>query len=119
MNKISEFIKAGKHNLSKVYLTALTAFMTFVSQNQVVFAQGGEVQQRVTSALQTIQSVLTGLIVTVGIVVALFIVIKRMPSADDPHEKNEVYKAVGRVLGLVAIGAAIVWIVPWVYSLFQ
>lgn len=119
MNKISKLVQAGKNNLSKIYLAMITGFMTIVSQNQVVFAQGAEVEARVSSALQTIQGVLTGLLVTVGIVVSLFIVIKRMPSADDPHEKNEVYKAVGRVLGLVAIGAAVVWVVPWVYSLFQ
>ncbi|MGJ3901278.1 CagC family type IV secretion system protein, partial [Lactiplantibacillus plantarum] len=50
--------------------------------------------------------------------VALFIIIKRLPDADDPREKSEVYKAVGRVAGLVALAAAIVWILPWVYSLF-
>ncbi|MFT9184606.1 MAG: CagC family type IV secretion system protein, partial [Lacticaseibacillus paracasei] len=45
-------------------------------------------------------------------------VIKRMPDADDPREKSEVYHAVGRVAGLVALAAAIIWILPWVYSLF-
>lgn len=78
-----------------------------------------DIQGRISSALTTVQSVLTGIVVLVGIVVGLWIVIKRMPSADDPQEKNEVYKAVGRVLGLVAISAALVWVVPWVYSLFQ
>ena len=90
----------------------------FMATPNVVFAEE-DVQSRVNTALTTVQSVLTGLIVTVGIVVALWVIIKRMPSADDPQEKNEVYKSVGRVIGLVAIGAAIVWIVPWVYSLFQ
>ena len=56
--------------------------------------------------------------VLVGICVALFIIIKRMPDADDPREKSEVYHAVGRVAGLVALAAAIIWILPWVYSLF-
>ena len=84
------------------------------------FAVGAEeIQSRLTEVGNTVQTLLTGLIVIVGICVALFVIIKRMPSADDPQEKNEVYKAVGRVLGLVAIGAAIVWIVPWVYGLFQ
>ncbi|WP_273755922.1 CagC family type IV secretion system protein, partial [Leuconostoc mesenteroides] len=32
--------------------------------------------------------------------------------------KSEVYKSLGRVAGLVALAAAIVWILPWVYSLF-
>lgn len=82
-------------------------------------AAAGDIQGRISSALTAVQSVLTGIVVLVGIVVGLWIVIKRMPSADDPQEKNEVYKAVGRVLGLVAISAALVWVVPWVYSLFQ
>lgn len=104
--------------LTKAYVSGITALST-LGINSPVSANADEVQSRINDAFSTIQGVLTGLIVTVGIVVALFIVIKRMPSADDPQEKNEVYKAVGRVLGLVAIGAAIVWIVPWVYSLFQ
>lgn len=82
-------------------------------------AAAEDIQGRISSALTTVQSVLTGIVVLVGIVVGLWIVIKRMPSADDPQEKNEVYKAVGRVLGLVAISATLVWVVPWVYSLFQ
>ncbi|WP_368773633.1 CagC family type IV secretion system protein [Lactiplantibacillus plantarum] len=45
-------------------------------------------------------------------------IIKRMPDADDPREKSEVYHAVGRVAGLVALAAAIIWLLPWVYSLF-
>ncbi len=39
-----------------------------------------------------------------------------MPDADDPREKSEVYHAVGRVAGLVALAAAIIWLLPWVYS---
>jgi len=106
-----------KNNFEKIYL----GLITFITTSNVftVNAQASEVQGRIEGALGAVQGVLTGLIVTVGIVVALFIIIKRMPSADDPQEKNEVYKAVGRVLGLVAIGAAVVWVVPWVYSLFQ
>lgn len=100
---------------SSTYIATITGIASMLPMT--VYASN--VQGRINNAMSQIQSVLTGLIVTVGIVVALFILIKRMPSADDPQEKNEVYKAVGRVLGLVAIGAAIVWVVPWVYSLFQ
>lgn len=106
-----------KNNFTKIYLGVVTFIVA--SNSSMVHAQASEVQGRIEGALGAVQGVLTGLIVTVGIVVALFIIIKRMPSADDPQEKNEVYKAVGRVLGLVAIGAAVVWVVPWVYSLFQ
>src|SRR5699024_3425798 len=102
--------------LTKAYVSGITAFST-LRLNSPVSANAGEVQSRINAAFSTIQGVLSGLIVTVGIVVALFIVIKRMPSADDLQVINEVYKAVGRGLGLDAIGADIVWIVPWVYSL--
>ena len=102
------------------YVSAISTITAFSIPESTVYATGaGEIQSRLTEVGNTVQTLLTGLIVIVGICVALFVIIKRMPSADDPQEKNEVYKAVGRVLGLVAIGAAIVWIVPWVYGLFQ
>lgn len=102
------------------YVSAISTITALSVPEITAYAVGaGEVQSRLTEVGNTIQTLLTGLIVIVGICVALFVIIKRMPSADDPQEKNEVYKAVGRVLGLVAIGAAIVWVVPWVYGLFQ
>ena len=109
-------LRTIKNNFAKIYLGVVTFIVALNSS--MIHAQASEVQGRIESALSAVQGVLTGLIVTVGIVVSLFIIIKRMPSADDPQEKNEVYKAVGRVLGLVAIGAAVVWVVPWIYSLF-
>lgn len=99
--------------LSTLFLTALS------STSNVLAADAGQVQSKVTNVARTLQGVLTGLIVVVGICVALFIILKRMPDADDPREKSEVYHAVGRVAGLVALGAAIVWLLPWIYSLFQ
>lgn len=109
-------LRTIKNNFAKIYLGVVTFIVALNSS--MIHAQASEVQGRIEGALGAVQGVLTGLIVTVGIVVSLFIIIKRMPSADDPQEKNEVYKAVGRVLGLVAIGAAVVWVVPWIYSLF-
>lgn len=107
-----------KNNKLKLALT--TAFIGYLTQlNSVAYAaEGGEIQGRLTSALTAIQGILTGLVVIVGVVVSIWIILKRMPSADDPQEKNEVYKAVGRVVGLVAISAALVWVIPWVYTLF-
>ncbi|OHX26525.1 conjugal transfer protein [Streptococcus iniae] len=81
-------------------------------------ADKGVVEQKLKTAGTTVQQILTGLVVIVGICVSLWIIIKRMPNADDPHEKSEVWKAVGRVMALVALSAAIVWLLPWVYSLF-
>ena len=109
-------LRTIKNNFAKIYLGVVTFIVALNSS--MIHAQASEVQGRIEGALGAVQGVLTGLIVTVGIVVSLFIIIKRMPSADDPQETNEVYKAVGRVLGLVAIGAAVVWVVPWIYSLF-
>ena len=87
--------------------------------SSLVIAAGdlGNVQSKVTSALQAIQGLLTAIVI-VGIVVALAIIIKRLPSADDPREKSEVYHSVGRVFGLVALAAAVIWVVPAVYNLF-
>ena len=88
--------------------------------SSLVIAAGdlGNVQSKVTSALQAIQGLLTAIVVIVGIVVALAIIIKRLPSGDDPREKSEVYHSVGRVFGLVALAAAVIWVVPAVYNLF-
>lgn len=113
MGKLKEHLIQKKNGL----LVSLFMLLSIL-QPDIVYA-ADDVQGKIEGALGSVKTVLTGLIVTVGIVVALWIIIKRMPSADDPQEKNEVYKAVGRVLGLVAIGAAIVWVVPWVYDLFQ
>lgn len=80
--------------------------------------KGAEIQSKLNNAGNTIKGILTGLVVLVGICVSLFIIIKRMPDADDPREKSEVYKAVGRVAGLVALAAAVIWLLPFVYGLF-
>jgi len=100
-------------------LATATASTLFLTQAQYVFAaDAGQVQSKLTQAANTVKSVLTALVVLVGIVVALWIIIKRMPDADDPREKSEVYRSVGRVAGLVGLAAAVIWLLPWVYSLF-
>lgn len=104
--------------ISLVFMTALAMMICFVVTPEIVFASAGQVQSKLTNAANVVKGVLTALVVLVGICAALFIIIKRMPSADDPHEKNEVFKSVGRVCVLVALAAAIIWLLPWVYSLF-
>lgn len=104
---------------SLVFGTALAMMICLVVTPEIVFASAGQVQSKLTNAAaNVVKGVLTALVVLVGICAALFIIIKRMPSADDPHEKNEVFKSVGRVCALVALAAAIIWLLPWVYSLF-
>ncbi len=118
-------MKERRNNMPKfskiktLAVSGVTAGYLALMNFQVVYAaSGSEVESKLKSATKTIQGVLTGLVVLVGICVALFIIIKRMPDADDPREKSEVYHAVGRVAGLVALAAAVIWLLPWVYSLF-
>ncbi|MFT8813689.1 MAG: CagC family type IV secretion system protein [Oenococcus sp.] len=100
-------------------ISIVTLGYVLLMNAQLAFAaDAGQVKSKLTDAGRTIQGILTGLVVLVGICVALFIIIKRMPDADDPREKSEVYHAVGRVAGLVALAAAVIWLLPWVYSLF-
>lgn len=109
----------------KNIFSGLVATYTFLMTNLYVFAAttGGDggasnISAKLTTAGNTVKTVLTGLVVLVGICVGLFIIIKRMPSADDPHEKNEVFKSIGRVCALVGLAAALIWLLPWVYGLF-
>lgn len=101
-----------------VFGIALALVICLVVTPEIVFASVGQVQAKLTNAANVVKGVLTALVVLVGICAALFIIIKRMPSADDPHEKNEVFKSVGRVCALVGLAAAVIWLLPWVYSLF-
>lgn len=101
-----------------VFGTALALVVCLAVTPEIVFASAGQVQAKLTNAANVVKGILTALVVLVGICAALFIIIKRMPSADDPHEKNEVFKSVGRVCALVGLAAAVIWLLPWVYSLF-
>lgn len=102
-----------------VFLSMCSAILLFILSEPVqVLAAAGQVQTKLTNAANVVKGILTALVVLVGICAALFIIIKRMPSADDPHEKNEVFKSVGRVCALVGLAAAVIWLLPWMYSLF-
>ncbi|WP_462271488.1 CagC family type IV secretion system protein [Ligilactobacillus agilis] len=71
-----------KH-LKEMTASALTASYLALTNSSVVFAaSGGQVQSKLTQAANTVQSILTGLVV------------------------------------LVALAAAVIWLLPWVYSLF-
>ncbi|MEE1130237.1 MAG: CagC family type IV secretion system protein [Caryophanon sp.] len=105
-----------KSMLRRVSFSSLIVFVAFSSSN-IVYAAAG-IQGKLTQAMTVLQTILMSLVVVVGICVALFVIIKRMPSADDPHEKNEVFKSVARICIMVALAAAMVWVVPWVYGLF-
>jgi Na+/phosphate symporter len=77
------------------------------------------VTNKVNQGLIVIRGVLTGIIVVVGVIAALKVVISKLPSLDDPHVKNEMWRSVGAIGLAVAVGGALVWLIPWVYGLFQ
>ncbi|OTN86654.1 CagC family type IV secretion system protein [Enterococcus faecium] len=74
---------------------------------------------KLAEAGNTIKGVLTGLIVIVGGIACAKIVIKYLPSIDDPQEKNIMYKSLGTALLVTAVGGALVWLVPWAYGLLN
>ncbi|MBT2669061.1 hypothetical protein J7J00_27115 [Bacillus sp. ISL-4] len=76
------------------------------------------VSAKIKEGLKQVQTLLTGLVVTVGICVSIWIIIKKLPGVDDPHTKNEMFRGVGMALAGVGLAAAIVWLVPWMYALF-
>lgn len=115
--------RKGENTLKKINKSLTTSLVTtgylMLTNVQMVFAaDGGQIQSKLTDAANTIKGILTGIVVLIGVCVALFIIIKRLPDADDPREKSEAYKSIGRVAGLVALAAAVVWLLPWVYGLF-
>lgn len=98
----------------------LGVFITVLSVPDVLHATAttAQVKSKLKTGVTAIQSVLTGLVVVVGIIATQKIVVKHLPSIDDPHVKNEMWKAIGGVMLAVIGGAALIWIVPWIYSLF-
>jgi len=77
-----------------------------------------DVKEKITNATDAVKIILTGIVCSVAVCVAIFIIIKKLPDADNPHEKHELYRGVGRVFGIVALAAACIWVIPWVYGLF-
>lgn len=104
--------------IKKISLTTIyVALLCFVLSNPA-FAVANPAS-KIEQGLQQVQAFLTGLIVAVGICAGVWIVIKKLPGIDDPMVKNELFRGVGMVLAGVAVGAALVWLVPWVFNLFQ
>ncbi|MGG3662995.1 CagC family type IV secretion system protein [Bacillus gobiensis] len=101
---------------------AVMAFVlvAFLAVPDIGFAAStGQVQSKIRSGVTAIQTVLTGIVVVVGIAAAIKIVVKHLPGIDDPHVKNEMWKSIGGVLAAIGAAAALIWIIPWIYSLFQ
>lgn len=109
-------IKKIKSSLVAVYVSGIT-----IINSIPVLATSDEatVIAKVNQGLAVIQGVLTGIIVVVGVIAALKVIISKLPSLDDPHVKNEMWKSVGTIGLAVAVGGSLVWLIPWVYGLFQ
>lgn len=107
-----------------LFLNLINYAGEFITNNAILQSMfmaapdAGEVEQRIDSGLTAIQGVLTGLLVGVGIVVALFNVITKLPTLSDPHEKSQFWKTQGYIAAGVAFGAIVIWLIPWIYSLF-
>ena len=108
---MKNFLKDTKYKLESTVL-ALGAFLI----TDPVFA-ATDPQAKLVEAGNTIKGVLTALIVVVGGIACAKIVIKYLPSIDDPQEKNTMYKSLTTALLVTALGGALVWLVPWAYSL--
>ena len=95
-------------------------FLFFVVAPEIgLAASTSQVQSKLKSGATAIQTVLTGIVVVVGIAAALKILVKHLPGIDDPHVKNEMWKSIGGVLVAIGAAAALIWIIPWIYSLFR
>ncbi|MBC2266138.1 conjugal transfer protein [Listeria booriae] len=95
----------------------LIILLTLVPDVVYAAPSAGQVTSKFNNGMKVIQGILSGVVVSIGIAVSLFIIIKKMPSADDPHEKNQIYKSIGVVMMLVILAGAIVWLVPFFYGL--
>ncbi|MCK1995454.1 CagC family type IV secretion system protein [Peribacillus muralis] len=106
--------------LKIVAVLAFTGFVFLVGPDIGLAAEStANVQKKLKSGATAFQTVLTGIVAVVGIAAGLKIVVKHLPSIDDPHVKNEMWKSLGGVLAAMGASAALVWAIPWVYSLFK
>lgn len=103
---------------SKLLLTFGFLYFVLLPEINFVAASTSQVRSKLNSGFTAIQGVLTGVVVIIGVIAAIKIFIRFMPSLDDPHMKNEMWKAIGGVGVAVGGAAAAVWIVPWIFKLF-
>ncbi|MCM3113651.1 CagC family type IV secretion system protein [Lederbergia lenta] len=100
-------------------LIAFACFMFLITPEMGLAASTAQVQSKLKSAATAIQGVLTGIVAIIAIVAALKIIIKHLPEIDDPHVKNEMWKSLAGVLYATGAAAAVIWLVPWIYSLLK
>ena len=107
-------------NFKKIKSSLVVVGVSIINSKTVLAASDAStVTAKVNQGLAVIQGVLTGIIVVVGVIAALKVIISKLPSLDDPHVKNEMWKSIGTIGLAVAVGGSLVWVIPWVYGLFQ
>lgn len=74
--------------------------------------------ENLNSGLLAIQGAATGVVVIMGVISACIVAAKNLPSIDDPNVKNRLIGALLTILAIIAIVAAMIWALPWVWSLF-
>ena len=74
--------------------------------------------ENLNSGLLAIQGAATGVVVIMGVISACIVAAKNLPSVDDPAVKNRLIGALLTILAIIAIVAAMIWALPWVWSLF-
>lgn len=111
---MKKWFKESKFKLE----TAALSLGVFLTTSETVFG-ATDPRDKLVEAGNTIKGILTALIVIVGGIAGAKIVIKYLPSIDDPQEKNIMYKSLGAALLVTALGGALVWLVPWAYSLLS
>lgn len=106
-------------NLKKIKSSLFVVGVSIMNLKPILAASDASaVTAKVNQGLTVIQGVLTGIVVVVGVIAALKVIISKLPSLDDPHVKNEMWKSVGTIGVAVAVGGSLVWVIPWVYGLF-
>lgn len=110
-------VKLDSLYFKMTFAVALAALM-FLVIPEIGYASTGNVTSRLTTGVRVIQGVITALVVGVGILAGSKIVVKHLPSIDNPQSKNEMWSGLGQVSVAVIAAAAIVWLLPWLWSLF-
>ncbi|HEY8805348.1 MAG TPA: hypothetical protein VIM42_09650 [Clostridium sp.] len=100
-------IKKIKSSLVASYVMVISfinAISVFATPDAVAAAT---VTSKVNQELIVIREVLTG----IGVIAALKVMISKLPSLDDPHIKNEMWKSIGTIGLAVAVGGFLVWLI--------
>ncbi|WP_144487977.1 CagC family type IV secretion system protein [Bacillus pumilus] len=110
-----QFIK--KHWMLLLMFAAVLVVSACIPEVGQAAASTAQVKTKLNKAVVAVGSVLTALVVAVGVAAGIKVVLKHLPGYDDPHQRNEMWKSLGGVLIGVGAGAAISWLVPWGFSL--